>query len=152
MWILSDQPKDGSYDDGKLIIVTDSQVIAIQLHRCHNDKITSCRWVCYVSPLSFFEVLVSMFFFRRTFIIAGMCCPKTAIVNVSTTFILFFLLAMQNMHGTVGRTSGFLDGRRKKYCHINIIIAMAALCSCCSCRCTFMVHGEVDDVATFNLF
>ncbi|EDW03507.1 GH11272 [Drosophila grimshawi] len=37
-----DQPKDGSYDDGKLIIVTDSQVIAIQLHRCHNDKITSC--------------------------------------------------------------------------------------------------------------
>lgn len=40
-----DQPKDGSYDDGKLIIVTDSQVIAIQLHRCHNDKITSCRWV-----------------------------------------------------------------------------------------------------------
>ncbi|CAD7000624.1 unnamed protein product [Ceratitis capitata] len=37
-----DQPKDGSYDDGKLIIVTDSQVIAIQLHRCHDDKITSC--------------------------------------------------------------------------------------------------------------
>ncbi|KAL9927449.1 LOW QUALITY PROTEIN: semaphorin 1a [Glossina fuscipes fuscipes] len=37
-----DQAKDGSYDDGKLVIVTDSQVIAIQLHRCHNDKITSC--------------------------------------------------------------------------------------------------------------
>lgn len=37
-----DHPKDGSYDDGKLIIVTDSQVVAIKLHRCNSDKITSC--------------------------------------------------------------------------------------------------------------
>lgn len=37
-----DQPKDGSYDDGKLIVVTDSQVIAIKLHRCNSEKITSC--------------------------------------------------------------------------------------------------------------
>ncbi len=37
-----DHPRDGSYDDGKLIIVTDSQVVAIKLHRCNNDKITSC--------------------------------------------------------------------------------------------------------------
>lgn len=38
----TDHPKDGSYDDGKLIIVTDSQVVAIKLHRCNSDKITSC--------------------------------------------------------------------------------------------------------------
>lgn len=44
LYFYLDQAKDGSYDDGKLIIVTDSQVIGIQLHRCHNDKITSCRW------------------------------------------------------------------------------------------------------------
>ncbi|XP_055681503.1 semaphorin-1A [Lutzomyia longipalpis] len=37
-----DQPKDGNYDDGKLVIVTDSQVIAVRLHRCNSDKITSC--------------------------------------------------------------------------------------------------------------
>ncbi|XP_055857492.1 semaphorin-1A isoform X3 [Episyrphus balteatus] len=37
-----DQPKEGSYDDGKLVIITDSQVLAIKLHRCNNDKITSC--------------------------------------------------------------------------------------------------------------
>lgn len=37
--------KDGSQtdDDGKLIIVTDSQVLAIKLHRCNNERITSCR-------------------------------------------------------------------------------------------------------------
>lgn len=34
--------KDGSYDDGKLVVVTDSQVIAIKLHRCNSEKITSC--------------------------------------------------------------------------------------------------------------
>lgn len=28
-----DHPRDGSYDDGKLVIVTDSQVVAIKLHR-----------------------------------------------------------------------------------------------------------------------
>lgn len=37
-----DTPKDGSYDDGKLIIVTDTTVIAIKLHRCSSEKITSC--------------------------------------------------------------------------------------------------------------
>lgn len=41
-FIFADQPKDGSYDDGKLIVVTDSQVIAIKLHRCNSEKITSC--------------------------------------------------------------------------------------------------------------
>ena len=40
--VVTDQPKDGSYDDGKLIIVTDSQVVAIKLHRCNSEKITSC--------------------------------------------------------------------------------------------------------------
>uniref|UniRef100_A0A182KC95 Semaphorin-1A n=1 Tax=Anopheles christyi TaxID=43041 RepID=A0A182KC95_9DIPT len=35
-------PKDGSYDDGKLIIVTDTTVLAIKLHRCSSEKITSC--------------------------------------------------------------------------------------------------------------
>lgn len=39
----SDQPKDGNYDDGKLIIVTDSQILAIPLHRCNSEKINSCR-------------------------------------------------------------------------------------------------------------
>lgn len=39
---FAEQPKDGSYDDGKLIIVTDSQVMAIKLHRCKSEKITSC--------------------------------------------------------------------------------------------------------------
>uniref|UniRef100_A0A182P8I8 Semaphorin-1A n=1 Tax=Anopheles epiroticus TaxID=199890 RepID=A0A182P8I8_9DIPT len=37
-----DTPKDGSYDDGKLIIVTDTTVLAIKLHRCSSEKITSC--------------------------------------------------------------------------------------------------------------
>ncbi|CRK93680.1 CLUMA_CG007209, isoform A [Clunio marinus] len=37
-----DQPKDGNYDDGKLIIVTDSQILAIALHRCNSEKINSC--------------------------------------------------------------------------------------------------------------
>uniref|UniRef100_T1GNU1 Semaphorin-1A n=1 Tax=Megaselia scalaris TaxID=36166 RepID=T1GNU1_MEGSC len=37
-----DNSKDGSFDDGKLIIVTNSQVIAIKLHRCDDEKITSC--------------------------------------------------------------------------------------------------------------
>lgn len=39
--------QDGSQtdDDGKLIIVTDSQVLAIKLHRCNNERITSCRLV-----------------------------------------------------------------------------------------------------------
>lgn len=41
--LLSDQPKDGNYDDGKLIIVTDSQILAIPLHRCNSEKINSCR-------------------------------------------------------------------------------------------------------------
>jgi len=41
-WI-ADQPKDGNYDDGKLIIVTDSQILAIPLHRCNSEKINSCR-------------------------------------------------------------------------------------------------------------
>lgn len=39
----TDTPKDGSYDDGKLIIVTDTTVLAIKLHRCSSEKITSCR-------------------------------------------------------------------------------------------------------------
>lgn len=39
---FTDNSKDGSFDDGKLIIVTSSQVIAIKLHRCDDDKITSC--------------------------------------------------------------------------------------------------------------
>lgn len=39
---FTEQPKDGNYDDGRLVIVTDSQVIAIKLHRCNSDKITSC--------------------------------------------------------------------------------------------------------------
>lgn len=42
--LVSDQPKDGSYDDGKLIIVTDSQILAIPLHRCNSEKINSCRY------------------------------------------------------------------------------------------------------------
>ncbi|XP_035777828.1 semaphorin-1A-like [Anopheles albimanus] len=37
-----DTAKDGSYDDGKLIIVTDTTVLAIKLHRCSSEKITSC--------------------------------------------------------------------------------------------------------------
>lgn len=37
-----DHPVDGHYDDGKLVIVTDTKVIAIKLHRCNNEKITSC--------------------------------------------------------------------------------------------------------------
>ncbi|XP_037911810.1 semaphorin-1A isoform X2 [Hermetia illucens] len=37
-----DQAKDGNFDDGKLVIVTDSEVVAIKLHRCNSDKITSC--------------------------------------------------------------------------------------------------------------
>lgn len=41
---LPDQPKDGNYDDGKLIIVTDSQILAIPLHRCNSEKINSCRY------------------------------------------------------------------------------------------------------------
>lgn len=40
--LFVDQPKDGNYDDGRLIIVTDSQVMAIKLHRCNSEKITSC--------------------------------------------------------------------------------------------------------------
>uniref|UniRef100_A0A182NGR5 Semaphorin-1A n=1 Tax=Anopheles dirus TaxID=7168 RepID=A0A182NGR5_9DIPT len=40
--IQSHTPKDGSYDDGKLIIVTDTTVLAIKLHRCSSEKITSC--------------------------------------------------------------------------------------------------------------
>lgn len=39
---IADQPKDGNYDDGKLVIVTDSQILAISLHRCNSEKITSC--------------------------------------------------------------------------------------------------------------
>lgn len=43
--ISIEQPKDGNYyDDGKLIIVTDSQILSIPLHRCHSEKINSCRW------------------------------------------------------------------------------------------------------------
>lgn len=43
---IVEQPKDGNYyDDGKLIIVTDSQILSIPLHRCHSEKINSCRWV-----------------------------------------------------------------------------------------------------------
>lgn len=42
LYTILDQPRDGSYDDGKLVIITDSQVIAIKLHRCNSDKITSC--------------------------------------------------------------------------------------------------------------
>lgn len=38
-----DQPQEGgAYDDGRLVIVTDSQVMTIKLHRCNSDKITSC--------------------------------------------------------------------------------------------------------------
>ncbi|KAL7041760.1 hypothetical protein ACKWTF_000880 [Chironomus riparius] len=37
-----EQPKDGNYDDGQLIIVTDSQIISIPLHRCNSEKINSC--------------------------------------------------------------------------------------------------------------
>lgn len=38
-----EQPKEGgAYDDGRLVIVTDSQVITIKLHRCNSEKITSC--------------------------------------------------------------------------------------------------------------
>lgn len=37
-----DQAKDGGYDDGRLIVVTDSQVMTIKLHRCNSEKITSC--------------------------------------------------------------------------------------------------------------
>lgn len=44
---IADQPKDGNYDDGKLIIVTDSQILAIPLHRCNSEKINSCRYVVF---------------------------------------------------------------------------------------------------------
>lgn len=53
--MFPDQPKDSNYDDGKLIIVTDSQILAIPLHRCNSEKINSCRyadtptqlWTCH---------------------------------------------------------------------------------------------------------
>ena len=45
LFCFTDQPKDGNYDDGKLIIVTDSQILAIPLHRCNSEKINSCRYV-----------------------------------------------------------------------------------------------------------
>lgn len=40
---ITEQAKDGNYDDGKLIIVTDSQILGIPLHRCNSEKINSCR-------------------------------------------------------------------------------------------------------------
>lgn len=50
IFLSLEQPKDGSYDDGKLIIVTDSQILAIPLHRCNSEKINSCR---YELPLNY---------------------------------------------------------------------------------------------------
>lgn len=41
--LIAEHPKNDSYDDGKLIIVTDSQILAIPLHRCNSEKINSCR-------------------------------------------------------------------------------------------------------------
>lgn len=35
--------RHSSLSEGRLIVVSDSEVQALRLHRCYSDKITSCR-------------------------------------------------------------------------------------------------------------
>lgn len=53
---------DGDIPDGRLVVVSDSEVQALRLHRCYSDEIRSCR---YVPRTVILRGWVLLFPFRR---------------------------------------------------------------------------------------
>lgn len=40
--------RDSTMPEGRLVVISDSEVQSLRLHRCTSDKITSCRYVTYL--------------------------------------------------------------------------------------------------------